>query len=181
VTLNGGKLFGFLNGTKGIFEQKYIEITEENFSIFRNQGGYHFLGRSADKIRSETELIKTLQTCSSLNLSGLVLIGASHTFTDAAYLTNYFIQNNQNTCVITVPCTIDNNVGHHMLEQSVGFDSAAKVYSQLVGNIMIDSASAVKYWYFMRLMGRDPSHLVSLGNYVGFGMCLVDQTQCYHY
>lgn len=25
---------------------------------------------------------------------------------------------------------------------------------------MIDSASAVKYWYFMRLMGRDPSHLV---------------------
>jgi len=47
-----------------------------------------------------------------------------------------------------------------MLEQSVGFDSAAKVYSQLVGNIMIDSASAVKYWYFMRLMGRDPSHLV---------------------
>ncbi len=25
---------------------------------------------------------------------------------------------------------------------------------------MIDAASAVKYWYFMRLMGRDPSHLV---------------------
>jgi len=24
---------------------------------------------------------------------------------------------------------------------------------------MIDSASAVKYWYFIRLMGRDPSHL----------------------
>ena len=25
---------------------------------------------------------------------------------------------------------------------------------------MIDAASAVKYWYFIRLMGRDPSHLV---------------------
>lgn len=25
---------------------------------------------------------------------------------------------------------------------------------------MIDAASATKYWYFMRLMGRDPSHLV---------------------
>jgi 6-phosphofructokinase len=69
--------------------------------------------------------------------------------------------------VIAVPCTIDNNVGHHMLEQSVGFDSAAKVYSQLVGNIMIDSASAVKYWYFMRLMGRDPSHLVILAYILG--------------
>lgn len=25
---------------------------------------------------------------------------------------------------------------------------------------MIDAASAIKYWYFLRLMGRDPSHLV---------------------
>jgi 6-phosphofructokinase len=25
---------------------------------------------------------------------------------------------------------------------------------------MIDAASATKYWYFIRLMGRDPSHLV---------------------
>lgn len=25
---------------------------------------------------------------------------------------------------------------------------------------MTDAASAIKYWYFIRLMGRDPSHLV---------------------
>ena len=42
----------------------------------------------------------------------------------------------------------------------MGFDTASKMYSQLIGNIMIDSASAVKYWYFMRLMGRNPSHLL---------------------
>lgn len=89
-----------------------------------------------------------------------MLVGASHTFTDAAYLSNYFLANNVATKVITVPCTIDNNLGNHMLEQSVGFDTASKIYSQLIGNIMIDSASAVKYWYFMRLMGRKPSHLV---------------------
>jgi 6-phosphofructokinase len=89
-----------------------------------------------------------------------VLIGASHTLTDAAYMTDYFIRNNVKTRVVAVPCTIDNNLGHHMLEQSIGFDTASKIYSQLIGNIMIDSASAVKYWYFMRLMGRDPSHLV---------------------
>jgi 6-phosphofructokinase len=61
---------------------------------------------------------------------------------------------------VTVPSTVDGNVAHHMLEASVGFDSASKVYSQLVGNIMADAASAVKYWYFIRVMGRDPSHLV---------------------
>ncbi len=95
-----------------------------------------------------------------LELDGLVMVGASHTYTDAAYLTNYFIENNVKTRIITVPCTIDNNLGHHMLELSVGFDTASKMYSQLIGNIMIDSASAVKYWYFIRLMGRNPSHLL---------------------
>lgn len=39
-------------------------------------------------------------------------------------------------------------------ESAVGFDTAVKVYSQLVGNTAIDGASARKYWYFMRLMGQ---------------------------
>lgn len=42
---------------------------------------------------------------------------------------------------------------------SLGFDTASKVYSQLIGNMLTDSASAIKYWYFIRLMGREPSHL----------------------
>ena len=47
-----------------------------------------------------------------------------------------------------------------MIESIVGFDTATKVYSQLIGNVMIDCCSAVKYWYFIRLMGRAASHLV---------------------
>lgn len=158
--VNDAQIFGFLHGSKGLLEQKVLEVTEENYKFFRNQGGYHYLGRYADKIRSQEELLKTKQTCENMDLDGLVMVGASHTMTDAAYLTNYFIENNVKTRVITVPCTIDNNVSNHMLEQSIGFDTASKTYSQQIGNIMIDSASAVKYWYFMRLMGRDPSHLV---------------------
>ena len=42
---------------------------------------------------------------------------------------------------------------------SFGFDTACKVFSEMVGNIMIDSASAKKYWHFCRLMGRSSSHV----------------------
>lgn len=63
------------------------------------------------------------------------------------------------TKVIGIPSTMGANVKHHMLEACVGFDTSAKTYSQIIGNLMIDSASAVKYWYFIRLMGRDPSHV----------------------
>jgi diphosphate--fructose-6-phosphate 1-phosphotransferase len=154
------KLFGFLYGTLGMFNGNYIEITEENFALYKNQGGYDFLGRSVDKIRSEEELKKTKEICEKLNLNGLVIVGATHSLTDSLLLTEYLLANKVKTSVIAVPCTVDGNISHPLFETAIGFDTASKVYSQLIGNIMTDSASATKYWYLIRLMGRDPSHLV---------------------
>ena len=37
--------------------------------------------------------------------------------------------------------------------------SLLQVFSELVGNIMIDSVSAKKYYHFVRLMGRAASHI----------------------
>jgi diphosphate--fructose-6-phosphate 1-phosphotransferase len=92
-------------------------------------------------------------------LTGLVIIGATHTLTDALSLSEYFVENNVTTRVIGVPSTVDGNIRHNYICSSIGFDTASKVYSQLIGNMLSDSASAIKYWYFIRLMGRDPSHL----------------------
>jgi 6-phosphofructokinase len=73
--------------------------------------------------------------------------------TDAAYLSQYFVEHKVDTSVILVPCTVDGNIFHNYISTSIGFDTASKVYSQLIGNMLTDSASAVKYWYFIRLMG----------------------------
>jgi diphosphate--fructose-6-phosphate 1-phosphotransferase len=88
-----------------------------------------------------------------------VVIGATHSLTDAMYLSDYLLSVNSKTKIIAVPCTVDGNVGHQMIEANVGFDTSSKTYGQLMGNILIDCASAFKYWYFIRIMGRDPSHL----------------------
>lgn len=79
--------------------------------------------------------------------------------TDACNLTEYFLSKAISTRVIAIPSTLDGNIRHGFFECSIGFDTATKVYSQLVGNMLSDSASAIKYWYFIRLMGKDPSHL----------------------
>ena len=105
---------------------------------------------------AQQELAAIKKTCLALDLDGFIVVGASHTLTDSMIVANYLLKENCKTRVITIPCTVDNNIGHPMLEGIVGFDSASKTYSQLIGNIMIDAASAVKYWYFIRLMGRDP-------------------------
>ncbi len=45
------------------------------------------------------------------------------------------------------------------IEASFGFDTASRVYAELIGNIARDATSAVKYWHFIRLMGRAASHV----------------------
>lgn len=87
------------------------------------------------------------------------MAGATHTMTDAAGLTEYFMEHGVDTKIVVVPVTLDGNIRHSFLQMSLGFDTASKVYSQQIGNMLTDSASAIKYWYFIRLMGREPSHL----------------------
>jgi pyrophosphate--fructose-6-phosphate 1-phosphotransferase len=42
---------------------------------------------------------------------------------------------------------------------SFGFDTATKIFSEMVGNILQDSRSSLKYWHFIKLMGRTASHV----------------------
>ncbi len=80
--------------------------------FFNNLNGLHLLGRSKDQLRGEEQHKLTKKCCEDLNLDGLVLVGASHTLTDATNLTNYFIEHNCKTRVIGVPASIDNNIAH---------------------------------------------------------------------
>jgi pyrophosphate--fructose-6-phosphate 1-phosphotransferase len=58
-----------------------------------------------------------------------------------------------------VPKTIDGDLKNEMIEASFGFDTATKVYSELIGNIERDANSAKKYWHIIKLMGRSASHI----------------------
>jgi diphosphate--fructose-6-phosphate 1-phosphotransferase len=153
------KLVGFMNGVTGLMKEDTIEITEESFKPFRNLGGVDYLGRSHDQLRTPDQQAKAAEVCKKLGLTGLVLVGATHTLTDAALLSEYFLANGVDTRVVAIPATVDGNIRHNYVSSAIGFDTASKVYSQLVGNMLTDSASAIKYWYFIRLMGKDPSHL----------------------
>jgi len=48
---------------------------------------------------------------------------------------------------------------NQFIEAAFGFDTACKVYSELIGNIATDGCSSRKYYYFIRLMGRGASHI----------------------
>jgi len=74
-------------------------------------------------------------------------------------LAEYFLKQEVPVQVIGVPKTIDGDLKNEQIEVSFGFDTACKVYSELIGNIARDSNSAKKYWHFIKLMGRSASHI----------------------
>ena len=58
-----------------------------------------------------------------------------------------------------VPKTIDDDLKGGGIGVSFGFDSASGVYAETIGNLCSDARSAGKYWHFVRVMGRNASHL----------------------
>jgi 6-phosphofructokinase len=154
----GTTLLGYWNGVGGLRDDALVNITEESFAPYRNLGGYDYLGRSTERLAADL-YGRAAESCRKHGITGLILVGATHALTDAAGLAEEFLRRKVTTGVVALPATLDGNIRHQFFQCALGFDTAAKVYSQLIGNMLTDSASAIKYWYFIRLMGKDPSHL----------------------
>ena len=153
------KLFGFLGGPGGLVDHKYMELTAEIVDEYRNTGGFDIIGSGRTKLEEEAQFDKGLEIAKDLNLNALVIIGGDDSNTNACVLAEYYEKIKAGVQVIGCPKTIDGDLKNEMIETSFGFDTATKVYSELIGNIQRDANSAKKYWHFIKLMGRSASHI----------------------
>ncbi|MCL2484869.1 MAG: diphosphate--fructose-6-phosphate 1-phosphotransferase [Endomicrobia bacterium] len=152
-------LIGYLGGPSGILENKYKVISKEVLAEYRNTGGFDFIQSGRTKIESAEQFLATKNNCIANKLDALVVVGGDDSNTNAALIAEYFKKDNVKMCVVGVPKTIDGDLKNEHIETSFGFDTATKIYSELVGNICRDVNSAQKYWHFVRLMGRSASHI----------------------
>lgn len=153
------RLFGFLKGPKGIIKGDYRELTADIIEPYRNTGGFDLIMSGRDKIEKPEELAACKRNAEELGLDGLVVVGGDDSNTNAAVLAEYLKANGSRTAVVGVPKTIDGDMKNEQIEMSFGFDTCAKTYSELIGNIARDAISSIKYWHFVRLMGRAASHV----------------------
>ena len=154
-------VIGFLMGPDGLIKNEYMTLTDEVIDAYRNQGGFHMIQSGRTKIAKEDQFKAVINTVTAHELDGLVVIGGDDSNTNAAVLAERFAAEGLKTKVIGCPKTIDGDLKSldAGLEVSFGFDSACKVYSELIGNIMMDCLSARKYYHLVRLMGRSASHI----------------------
>jgi pyrophosphate--fructose-6-phosphate 1-phosphotransferase len=153
------KLFGFLGGPSGLSNNQHKELTLELINHFRNTGGFDIIGSGRTKLETTEQFDQGAKNCKALGITALVIIGGDDSNTNASVLAEYYKAIDTGIQVIGCPKTIDGDLKNEMIEASFGFDTACKVYSELIGNIQRDATSAKKYWHFIKLMGRSASHI----------------------
>jgi diphosphate-dependent phosphofructokinase len=156
---NDNKIYGFLGGPAGLVSNHYRELTDEVIDEYRNTGGFDIIGSGRTKLEETAQFDKGLENCKKLGINALVIIGGDDSNTNACVLAEYYKQVGADIQVIGCPKTIDGDLKNGMIEISFGFDTACKVYSELIGNIQRDANSAKKHWHFIKLMGRSASHV----------------------
>ena len=122
-------------------------LRQETIDRYRSSGGFTMLASGRDKIETPEQFARAVATCQKEGLDGLVVIGGDDSNTNAALLAEHFLEVGLKTRVVGLPKTIDGDLKNEHIGTSFGFDTAAKLYCELVGNIMIDCESSRKYYH----------------------------------
>mgnify|MGYP002601356354 CR=1 FL=1 len=153
------RLYGFLMGPSGFINHRYMELTAGYIKEYRNTGGFDIIGSGRTKLERPDQFDAGQKILEELDIKALVIIGGDDSNTNAAVLAEYYKAKGVDVKVIGVPKTIDGDLKNEWIETSFGFDTACKVYSEVIGNIQRDCNSAKKYYHFIKLMGRSASHI----------------------
>ncbi|MEA4905825.1 MAG: diphosphate--fructose-6-phosphate 1-phosphotransferase [Petrimonas sp.] len=153
------RLYGFILGPAGLINHEYKELTADIIDEYRNTGGFDIIGSGRTKLEDKDQFDRGLEILKKLHIRALVIIGGDDSNTNACVLAEYYQSIGAGVQVIGCPKTIDGDLKNGQIETSFGFDTACKVYSEVIGNIQRDCNSARKYWHFIKLMGRSASHI----------------------
>ena len=153
------ELFGFRGGPGGLVDDKCMTIDAKLLDKYRNTGGFDLVGSGRTKIETPEQFEAALETAKRRKLDAVVVIGGDDSNTNAALHAEFFASKGAPIAVVGVPKTIDGDLKNEAIETSFGFDTATKIYSELIGNICRDAASSRKYWHFIKLKGRSASHI----------------------
>lgn len=151
-------LLGTIAGPKGLLEGNFFEVTDEDVNGIINTGGFDFLGSDRTKIKTDEQFALVKKVVKEQKLDGIIVVGGDDSNTNAAVLAELLYDDG--VTVVGVPKTIDGDLQlGDLLPISFGYDTATKIYSEMVGNILQDTPSSRKYWHFVKLMGRSASHV----------------------
>ncbi len=165
---SGAKIFGAVNGIKGVIEDNFLNLSEifeskENRDLLKNTPGA-YLGSCRIKlpdINADTDVYeKIFDTFKKNDITRFVYIGGNDSMDTVDKLSKYATTHNIDVSVIGAPKTIDNDLAG--TDHTPGFGSAARFVASSVKEVARDSGVyADKSVTIVEIMGRNAGWLTA--------------------
>ncbi len=150
-------VLGFLNGYKGVIENKFLELNEKSVSGLLPRGGTIIGTSNRDNPFAYAEIIKgnhivsdasdrVVETYKKNNLGALICVGGDGTLSTALKLAEKGIN------IVGVPKTIDNDLS--ATDYTFGFDTAVNIVMMAIDRLKTTAESHDRVMV-VEVMGRD--------------------------
>jgi 6-phosphofructokinase 1 len=145
------EVFGVLRGYDGLIDNKLIKLNRRSVSGIINIGGTILKTARSKRFFIESEQKKAIQTITSHQIDGLLVVGGNGSLMGAHVLaTKYDIP------VVGIPATIDNDVNG--VELTIGADTAVNVALDALDKIR-DTATSLERIFVVEVMGRESGYI----------------------
>jgi len=152
------ELYGYLDGWKGVLDNKYIKIEEDDVMREFHQGGT-FIGSSrTNPAKDEQTMNKAIENFKSSGFDVLIAIGGEDTIGASSKMHKAGIP------VIGLPKTIDYDLAE--TEFTVGFNTAINIVMDAVEKL-ITTAKSHKRVLVLEVMGRHAGWIALYGGLAG--------------
>ena len=146
----GFNVFGIERGYEGILNEEIKPLLRRDVGGIITTGGTYLKTARFPEFKNPQVQQEAYRILRQYDIDHLVVIGGDGSMAGAQALTNLGMS------TITIPCTIDNDMGG--TQYTIGFDTAVNTVVQCVGKIR-DTSSAHERVAIVEVMGRHAGHI----------------------
>lgn len=155
---SGHRVFGFIDGWKGLLEEKFRELRKETVRNSYSQGGTIIGTSRTNPVKDEETKNRAIRNFKELGFDAIIAIGGEDTLGAAAQLYEAGIP------AIGIPKTIDHDILE--TEYTIGFQTAVSIVSDAIEKIAT-TAKSHRRIIVVEIMGRHSGWIALYGGVAG--------------
>lgn len=146
ASLRNIKIFGVLNGYKGLYNDEIIELDNSMVENISSLGGTILKTARFEDFKNEKTVEKSAKNLKNRQIDVLIVIGGDGSYKGARVLRNFGIN------VLLIPGTIDNDLRY--THKCLGFDTAVNNACKYIENVK-QTMSSLNRGVVFEVMGRN--------------------------
>lgn len=141
----GHKMFGVINGYRGLFNGEIIELNHKSVSGIISRGGTVLKTARMTEFREEKNMLIAIENLKKLDIEALIVIGGDGSYRGAMQLNQLGLK------TIGIPGTIDNDI--YGTDFTLGFNTAVETIVDAIDKLR-DTSQSHQRCSIIEVMGR---------------------------